>query len=86
MEIEEKYKELIDKLNRGEKFGVFERSMNCFFQDGTQVSYKDLWKAVKLKHNIESAGTMSLAQLCPDNYVGSYSYKHTKHDWKKVRK
>ncbi len=81
---EEKYSEIVEKLNRGMKFGLFEKGMKCYFQDGTHIGYNELWKAIKLQQNLETTGHKSLAQLCPDTYVGSYTYKHSRHNWKKA--
>ncbi len=82
---EDKYGEIVDKLNRGMKFGIFERSMKCYFQDGSEVNYNDLWKAIRIQKNLESTGNKTLGQLCPDNYVGSFNYKHSQHKWNKSK-
>jgi hypothetical protein len=83
MEQQERYSEIIEKLNRGMKFGLFESGMKCYFQDGTHISYNDLWRAIRLQNNVENAEKKSLAQICPDTYVGTHSYKHSRHNWNK---
>jgi hypothetical protein len=83
MEQMEQYHEIVERLNKGMKFGLFENGMKCYFQDGTQIKYNELWRAIKIQMNLESANK-PLSQLCPDTYVGTYSYKYSKHDWKKT--
>ena len=83
MEQMEKYNEIVERLNKGMKFGLFEDGMKCYFQDGTLIRYNDLWRAVKLHLNIEST-TRPLSQLYPDTYVGTHTYKYSKHGWKKA--
>lgn len=71
-----------DKLSNGLKFGLFEKGSKCYFQDGTHVSYSDLWKAVKAYHNIDTSTTKTLSQLCPESYVGTHDYSYKKHNWR----
>ncbi len=83
LHIDSRLNEIIGKLSSGMKFGLFEKGMKCYFQDGTHVSYNDLWKAVRLFNNMDSRSSQSLFQLCPDTYVGAHSYKYSKHNWKR---
>ncbi len=85
MDQEEKYREIITRLNQGMKFGLFENGMKCYFQDGTHISYNDLWRAIRLQGNLETAEKRSLSQLCPDTYVGTHPYKYSRHNWKKEK-
>lgn len=76
--------DIIEKLKNGMKFGLFDKGMKCYFQDGTHISYNDLWKAIRIMNNIESNPNKSLYQLCPETFVGAHTYKHNKHNWKKT--
>jgi hypothetical protein len=82
-ELEGKYEEIVNRLKLGMKFGLFENGMKCYFQDGKHISYNDLWKAIRLANQEEDIQKKSLAQICPDTYVGAHSYKYTQHKWKK---
>lgn len=79
---DQKYDDIINRLKLGMKFGLFENGMKCYFQDGKHISYNDLWKAIRLTSNEEDIQKRSLAQICPDTYVGAHPYKYTRHNWK----
>lgn len=83
MELEERYNEIVSRLAKGMKFGLFENGMRCYFQDGTQISYNDLWKAIRIYNGTQGVEKRSLAQICPDTFVGAHPYKYTRHNWKK---
>ncbi len=82
-QIDTKYMDIIEKLRNGMKFGLFDKGMKCYFQDGTHISYNDLWRAIRIMNNIDST-SKSLFQLCPETFVGAHTYKHNKHNWKKT--
>ncbi|MBE2289575.1 MAG: hypothetical protein IAE95_08480 [Chitinophagaceae bacterium] len=79
---EEKYREIIERLDRGMKFGLFENGNKCYFQDGLQIAYTDLWQAIKLRFNSADVSKMPLSQICPDAYVGAHTYKFSRHNWR----
>jgi len=81
MTLEAKYNDIIDRLNNGMKFGLFENGKRCYFQDGMHISYNDLWKAIRLWNENRNIEKRSLAQICPNSYVGNHPYKHTRHIW-----
>lgn len=75
---------IVEKLRKGEKFGLFEDGEKCYFRDGARVSYQLLWKAIRTVNGIEEGmPCRSLAEECPDTFVGSHWYKHSRHDWKR---
>jgi len=74
---------IIDKIKNGTRFGLFESGKKCFFEDGRQVGYSDLWAAVRQMHGLDETNKKSLLTLCPDTYIGSFGYKFSKHNWKK---
>jgi len=73
---------IIEKLNKGVKFGLFDTNSKCCFRDGEQYSYTDLWAAVKIMFKLEPGHSKTLPQLLPGVYVGSFSHKASKHKWK----
>ena len=85
MEDNEKIQKIINKLSSGIKFGLFEGSqMSCYFRDGEKVSYNDLWKALRIIHNLgEGAHHKTIRELCPDLFEGAFTHKFSKHSWKK---
>lgn len=83
MEKRELHNYIVEKLNGGMKFGMFDKGMKCYFEDGTHVSYNDLWKAVRDINGEEAGSGKTLSQLCPETYVGAHTYKHNRHNWKK---
>ncbi len=74
---------IVEKLKNGELFGLFEDGQRCYFQDGQKVNYTDLWKALRIVHNITGGSTKTLDELCPETFVGSYTYKASRHTWKR---
>ncbi|MBX2904468.1 MAG: hypothetical protein KF744_00415 [Taibaiella sp.] len=84
MELEQKYNEIVNRLRQGMKFGLFENGMRCYFQDGTHISYNDLWKAIRIHQGTEGVEKRSLSQLCPDTFVGTHAHKYSRHNWKKT--
>ncbi len=83
MELEQKYNEIVSRLKQGMKFGLFENGMRCYFQDGTQISYNDLWRAIRICNGTDGVEKRSLSQICPDTFVGTHTYKYSRHNWKK---
>ena len=77
-----RYQKIIDKLNKGIQFGLFEDGDKCYFLDGEKISYTALWKALRAKHNLPDCHHYSLSQLCPDNFIGTFNYKFSRHKWK----
>lgn len=78
------FETIVEKLERGEKFGLFEESNKCFFEDGSRASYELLWKAVRTVNGIEErALCKSLAEEFPYAFVGVHKHKHSRHNWKK---
>ncbi len=62
---------IVNKLNNKMPFGLFEPNMNCYFRDGTEVRYADLWKAVRIIYKMdEGKPDKSLFQLFPDSFFG----------------
>ena len=80
---EEKYTIIANKLREGQKFGMFDKGMKCYFDDGTQVNYNDLWKAISMIHSPEEISGKSLTQLFPDTYRGVHQTKHRSQKWGK---
>lgn len=83
MELEQKYNEIVNRLRQGMKFGLFENGMRCYFQDGTHISYNDLWKAIRIYQGTEGVEKRSLSQLYPDTFIGTHAHKYSRHNWKK---
>ena len=84
MEEKKEIQEIIERLNKKMPFALFGTDHNCYFKDGTQVSYTHLWKSIKIIKNIpdgQSCGT--LHELFPDIFEGVFTYKFSKHSWKK---
>ena len=69
---------IINKLNNGEKFALYENGNSCYFADGTKVHYKELWSALRQIHNLESHHSKNLFELCPGNFTGIYAGKFNK--------
>ena len=74
--------EIVDKLRKGEKFGIFDRNAKVYFSDGRRYNYQSLWKAIRIVNNLgEMTPCKTLAEECPETYVGTYTYKYSKHSW-----
>ena len=80
----EKVQFIIDRLNAGICFGLFDGSnMTCYFSDGEKVSYGDMWKALRIMYDLgEGVHHKKIPELCPELYAGSFPYKFSKHKWK----
>ena len=78
-----KEESIADKLKRGDLFGLFDDGMVCYFQDGYKVSYTKLWTVLRQLYNINGVCNQSLDVLCPNNFVGSYTYKYSRHKWQR---
>jgi len=85
MENNEHIQNIINKINAGFHFALFEGSqMSCYFEDGEKVSYNDLWKALRIIHNLgDGVHHKTIHGLCPDLYEGTFNHKFSKHQWKK---
>ena len=81
MEDSTKYQKIIDKISKGRKFGLFEDGMKCYFQDGEQVSYNDLWKALRMKYQLDGKHHKTLPELCPELFIGAVPHKFSKLRW-----
>ncbi len=81
-----KYKVIIEKLDSGMKFGLFDKGMKCYFEDGTHIGYSDLWKAMRIAKDLPPDTSQTIQELFPDSFVGSHKYKHTQFNWKKTSK
>ncbi len=55
--------------------------MKCYFQDGEKVSYNDLWKALRIKYNLDGRHNKTLPQLYPDSFIGVVPQKISKYKW-----
>ncbi len=74
--------EIINKLRKGEKFGIFDRNAKVYFSDGRKYNYQSLWKAIRVVNNLgEMTPCKTLAEECPETYVGTYTYKFSNHNW-----
>lgn len=74
---------IVEKLKKREKFGLFDDGSKCYFQDGSRVHYQDLWKAIRVVNGIEDGRPCRrLPEECPDCFVGIFTYKFSKHNWK----
>jgi hypothetical protein len=80
---DDKYTIIANKLRDGQKFGMFDKGMKCFFDDGSQVNYNDLWKAIALIHKPEEITGKSLTQLFPTTFTGVHQHKHRAQKWGK---
>ena len=78
-----KEENIADKLKRGDLFGLFDDGMVCYFEDGCKVSYTKLWIVLRQLYNINGVCSQSLDELCPDNFVGAYTYKYSRHRWQR---
>ena len=79
------YHQVIDKLTVGLHFGLFEDGHKCYFQDGEEVSYTDLWIALRIVLHLPlGLDHKTLTELCPDTFDGTFPYKFSKHKWKKI--
>lgn len=84
MEDQKTYQHIIKKLTDGIPFGLFEEGKKCFFKDGEQVHYSDIWTAVKIMHNVQPGDpAKTLFELCPKTFEGIFPYKFTKHKFRK---
>lgn len=84
MEEYKNYVQVVDKLKQGVPFGLFEDGKSCYFQDGERVTYTDLWMALRIVHSLPQTGhNKTLLELCPDTFVGTFNYRHSRHSWKK---
>jgi len=81
MENNNRIESIIEKLNRGLLFGLFEDGNKCYFQDGVRESYTDLWIAVRRLYGLPARHNRTLAEICKETFVGNYSYKASKHKW-----
>jgi hypothetical protein len=77
------YHDIIEKLTSGMEFGLFEDGRKCYFRDGTQVDYVNLWIALREVHHLRVGHNKRLSELCPDQFVGTFAGKFSKHTWKK---
>ena len=84
MEEELVFTHVMEKLSNKIPFGLFEDGKKCYFADGEQVHYKDLWTAIKkMPQTTDEIRGKTLNQLFPDIFEGSFPYKHSRHNWKK---
>ena len=81
MEDSTKYQKIIEKISNGLKFGLFEDGNKCYFQDGEQVSYNDLWKALRMKYELDGSHKKTIPQLCPESFIGVVPHKFSKIRW-----
>lgn len=79
---EDKYTIIANKLREGKQFGMYDKGMKCYFDDGSQVSYNDLWKAIALIYDPQEISGKSLTQLFPNSYRGSHQQRHSSQKWK----
>lgn len=86
--IDPKVQKIIDKMSDGIEFGLFDGSqMSCYFRDGEKAGYNDLWKALRIIHNLgDGVHHKTIHDLCPDLFAGSFPYRFEKHNWKKKKK
>ena len=75
------FQHVIEKLKHNERFGLFERGQICCFEDGTRVDYSTIWRAMKEVYPAELIRHKTMAQICPDSFVGSFSHTFARHDW-----
>ena len=80
---DDKYTIIANKLRSGQKFGMFDKGMKCCFDDGSQVSYNDLWKAIAIVYSPEEIVGKSLVQLFPTTFTGVHQQKHRSQKWGK---
>ena len=57
------------------KFGMYDGGSSCYFVDGTEVNYADLWDALRTIHNLPKAHNKTLYDLCPGTYLGVFNYR-----------
>ena len=74
MEATEAQQIIIEKLNNGGQFGLYEGGTSCYFDDGTKVHYRDLWAALRIIHNLDTNHHKTLSELCP-GFKGTFSNK-----------
>lgn len=75
---------IIEKLNQGIPFGLFEEGQKCYFRDGESVHYSDLWKAVRIMHNLgDGPHNKTLFSLFPESFEGVFEKKFSRHIWRK---
>ena len=78
MERKTKNQVIIDKINDGIKFGLYEGGKVCFFDDGTHVSYSELWTVLRIMNNLEIGHKRTLFELCPETYRGVFPFKFSR--------
>jgi hypothetical protein len=87
MEENTQYSHIIEKLTQGIPFGLFEDGQKCYFKDGENIHYSDLWKAVRIMFDLgEGPHNKTLYGLFPDSYEGVHEHKFSRHFWKKKMK
>ncbi len=74
---------IIKNLKNGIKFGMYDGGKSCYFEDGTRVDYKELWEAVRTINNLDRGHSKTIFELCPDNYLGTFPHKFTRHKWRR---
>ena len=86
MEEQTTYNHIIEKLSDGIPFGLFEEGQKCYFKDGEQCHYIDLWKAVRIMYELgDGTHNKTLYGLFPDTFEGVFDKKFSRHSWKKKR-
>ena len=83
MEKETQNQVIVSKLKKGQKFGLYEGALYCYFDDGTRVHYHELWEAVRILNNLEPGHKMTLLSLCPHTFRGIFPHKFRKYNWLK---
>ena len=77
--------QIILKLKKEKRFGLFDVHNDVGgtwqFEGGRRMSEKDLWEALRVIHDLKPGHGKTLKQLCPDTYVGTFSYKLLAHKW-----
>jgi len=81
---EEKYNIIANKLRKGQKFGMYDKGMKCYFDDGSLVSYNDLWKAIASLYSPEEINGKTLLQLFPQSFTGVHQHKYRSQKWGKA--
>jgi len=75
---------IVKKLLDGGRFALFNDGKACYFENGEKMHYSDLWMALRIIHQLPDGHCKTLHDLCPGTFEGSFSYKFSKHKWKKL--
>jgi hypothetical protein len=70
---------IINHLDKGVRFGLYDGGNSCYFEDGKKVNYHELWTAIRILNKLEAGHRRTLYNLYPDLFMGTFPYKFSKY-------